>query len=359
MAFYTAQQRLARRSFLLKKVWQLAALMAGHIPRGSEAIVPDYLSWRRRELEPHVQNLEADILDAFAFVLENPTAGLRSSALRWLAAAFDRWQESGFAEFLNLSNALDFESNVGKLRARDVLDIPPYAELLVQPGVDLAFRHPEYMLARDLECLHDLYRDAEQLVSSRRSEGDRAWRMSSSENAQTLGRTAILTCFNLIESFISGLARAHAMLSPSLDPAIQARLLSNQDALRRRIVAVPRQILGREPGLDINKPPLSTLFGPIKQLRDSIVHCEPGSQLSSHGFVKERLFHSISMSLVDETVETTEAVIRLVWQEVYTTPGPRWLGIRDESGRYRRQNLALTLRTGTEPGSTTPPHTAT
>jgi len=340
MTPFTARQRLSQRAVQLKKAWILAALMIGYVPRGLEALIPDYSSWSRKDLEPHVADLESDLHEALKHTLNSPSRRLPPHALSWLAAHFDRWHEAGFG-LLRLSTAQDFERNVGALRARSHLDIPPYAEMLIQPGIDVAFRHPEYMLARDLECLHDLYRDAERLLETINWSSPPAWAGAASENAQTLARTAILTCFNLLESFVSGLARAHVMLYANLDATVTSKLLSTQDALRRRIVSVPRQILGREPPLDLNKPPLSTMFGSLKQYRDSFVHCEPGDQPAAHGYVKEELFHDVSPKLVDEAVSTTESIIRLVWKAVYGVDGPRWLGLRDDSGQYRRQNLTV------------------
>lgn len=340
MTSLTARQRLSQRAVQLKKAWILAALMAGYVPRGSEAIIPDYSSWSRKALEPHVADLESDLREALKHTIASQSRRLQPQALSWLAAHFDRWHKAGFG-LLRLSTAQDFESNVGELRARSHLDIPPYAELLIQPGIDVAFRHPEYMLVRDLECLHNLYRDAERLLETVNWSSPPEWAAAASENAQTLARTVMLTCFNLLESFVSGLARAHVMLHSSLDETVTSKLLSTQDALRRRIVSVPRQILGREPLLDLNKPPLSIMFGSLKQYRDSFVHCEPGDRPSAHGYVKEELFHDVSPKLVNEAVLTTQAVIRLVWKAVYGVDGPRWLGLRDSSGQHSRQNLTV------------------
>lgn len=260
MTFLTTRQRLSRHALQLKKAWILAVSMTGYVPRGSEAEIPDYSSWSKRTLEAHVADLESDLREALRHTLTSPGRRLRHHSLSWLEAQFDRWREAGFGLF-RLATAQEFEANVGQLRAKSHLDIPPYAELLIQPGIDVAFLHPEYMLVRDLECLHDLYRDAEHLLTTVNWSSPPEWAGPASENAQTLARTTILTCFNLLESFVSGLARTHVMLNPRMDKTATSKLLSTQDALRRRIVSVPRQILGKEPSLDLNKPPLSVMFG--------------------------------------------------------------------------------------------------
>jgi hypothetical protein len=338
MSIQTARQRFANRAVLLKKSWIVAALMAGHTPRGAYARIPEYKSFNRRTFEREIAALESDLLDALKHTLTSPNQGLRPKALSWLAAQFDRLERS---KPTSLCTALDFESNVGELRATLHLDAPPYSEVLIQAGMDVAFRHPEYMLVRDLECLHGLYRDTEKLLETINWANRPWWATAASENAQGLARITILTCFNLLESFLSGLARAHVMLHPSMDQETAAKLLSTKDSLRKRIVTVPKQILGRDPSLDLNKPPLSAMFGNLKQYRDSFVHCEPGVQASSYGYVKEKLFHDMSPQLVDEAVTTTHAVIRLVWRAVRGREGPKWLGSADRSGQPHRPNLTV------------------
>jgi hypothetical protein len=63
---------------------------------------------------------------------------------------FDEWQKVEFGLY-SLCTAQEFELECGLLRARAKIEVPPYAELLMQGGAHpVAVRHPEYMLARDL-----------------------------------------------------------------------------------------------------------------------------------------------------------------------------------------------------------------
>lgn len=224
-----------------------------------------------------------------------------------------------------LSTVLEFENNIGRLCVSDSLDAPPYAEILIQGGIDAAYRHPEYMLVRDIEFLHSLYSNAENMLNKVDWSSKPKWAAAASEGSQGLGRTIVLTCFNLLESFVGGLARAHVMCNANIDEAQATKILSARDSLRKRIISVPRQILGREPSVDINKPPLSLLFGDIKKYRDSFVHCEPGDQVASLGYVKEILFHDISPRLVNDTINYTHAAIRNIWTEIHGRSGPKWL----------------------------------
>jgi hypothetical protein len=103
---------------------------------------------------------------------------------------------------------------------------------------------------------------------------------------------------------------------------------------------VPQLITGSDCGLDVNKPPMSVLFGSIKARRDAFVHCEPGPQPSDRGHIKEVLFHQVPGELVEETVDLTFQIIRHLWKHVHNTDGPRWLCDVRES-RVRRMNLRL------------------
>ena len=67
------------------------------------------------------------------------------------------------------------------------------------------------------------------------------------------------------------------------------------------------------------------MFGALKQRRDAFVDCEPGTEASSHGYVKEAAFHDVSPVIVNEAVQATYQIIRQVWKCVHGGEGPRWL----------------------------------
>lgn len=329
----------------LKKSWILAAAMRGEYALGRDGAVPDYESWSRISLQKQVSDLEDDLREALGYFVGDASAVTRLSALNWLADRFERWETAGRGLF-TISTVLEFEQNVGSMKVvREKLDIPPYTELLLQPAVEVAFRHPEYMLARDLEFLYELYLDTESLLK-RIDDWSRApkWAQAGSENVQALARTSILACFNLLESFVSGLARAHVMEQPDLDAQIARRLLNTQEPLRKRILAIPRAIVGESFSLDINKAPFAELFGPIKHHRDAFVHCEPGALGAQRGYVKEALFHDVSPKLVHDAVACTIDAIQLIWTAVYHKSGPRWLHDLDQTGRFGRVNLTVVPR---------------
>jgi hypothetical protein len=74
------------------------------------------------------------------------------------------------------------------------------------------------------------------------------------------------------------------------------------------------------------------------------VHCEPGTQLSQRGYVKQALFHDVSLTLVQHSVTATIDVIRLIWHAVHGGPGPHWLHDVDDTGHFGRANLTVAPR---------------
>jgi hypothetical protein len=348
MPFATTRERLARRATLLKKSWILAAAMCGKYQLGMDGNVPDYQQWSRIQLKQQVTDLEDDLREALGyFALEDAMHVTHGKALEWLAERFESWEAVGRGLFV-ISTAWEFGQNVAPLHmASETLDIPPYAEILLQPGVEVAFRHPEYMLARDLELLYELYLDTELLLSRVYNWYDAPkWAAPASENAQALARTVILSCFNLLESFVSGLARSYLMQQPSVDEQTARRLVNTQEPLKKRVIAIPRAIVGEPLSLDINKPPFSDLFGPIKSHRDAFVHCEPGALQSERGYLKEALFHDVTLKLVQHSVTSTTEAIRLIWRAVHRRPGLRWLHDLDDTGHFGRVNLTVAPRPG-------------
>ena len=148
MPFTTPRERLARRATLLKKSWLLAAAMCGKYNLGGDANVPDYENWSRLRLQQQVLDLEADLRDALGFFMKEAIAVTSSAAIVWLAERYEAWGSAGWGLF-TISTVREFDVNVAPMYIPQ-LDVPPYTELLLQPGVQVAFRHPEYMLARDL-----------------------------------------------------------------------------------------------------------------------------------------------------------------------------------------------------------------
>jgi hypothetical protein len=340
MTIHTARKQLAPLVMKHKKAWLIAAAISGYKANWRQRNIPDYTEMKRRELESCLNELRQDIatfLDRFI----GRNLAIQSKSVTWLSEQYDRWGKAGFGVFV-ICNLHQFELQVAPLRVHEHMDIPPYAELMIQPGLEVAFRHPEYMLARDLDLLYSLFMGAETLLKGVNWSHPVKWAASASENSQALARASIQACFNLIESFTSGLSHAYVMTNPTMDEKTRKKILDTRIPLRTRILAVPRLITGVEIALDYNKYPLGDLFGKIKKQRDSFVHCEPGVDESERGYVKEAMFHDvIGPERVNETIRATTDVIRCIWKAVHGRQGPKWLPDIGTGRNSERLNLVI------------------
>ncbi len=220
--------------------------------------------------------------------------------------------------------------------------------LLLQGAVGgLAFRHPEYHLARDLALLHSLFLDAEELLEPISWTNPPEWAATASgKNSQSLAPAVVIACFNLLESFVAGLARSHVMTTPSLRDEDRKTLLDNKGSLEKRMQKVLRVIKSDAKPLNLSKPPMSNMLsGWIKQHRDAYVHCEPGPEPSrTAGHVKEPMFHRAEKQVVAEAISALLQIIRTTWKYLHGNEGPRWLPEPDAAGRLSRQaNLRLRI----------------
>ncbi|MGC3961492.1 MAG: hypothetical protein QM813_27270 [Verrucomicrobiota bacterium] len=162
-----------------------------------------------------------------------------------------------------------------------------------------------------------------------------------------MGRSVILTCFNLLESFASGLAAAHLIEHPEVSEEIVLQLRGRKPngrdySLREKFVLFPA-LIANKPKLDENKAPLKELFGECKQRRDSFVHCEPGPEQTKWGYIKEERFHDVDRVAVQKTVELTWDAICLAWKTVHEKEKPSWLPKRSADGRFVRAVKELQL----------------
>jgi hypothetical protein len=325
MALDTARDRLAKRATTYKKAWILSCAWNGYFPGYEEVEVPNYRSWPKTALAQVIKDLEVDFHAQAKRILDRPDRGSLAPLAVWMSQEGERWAAAGFG-VRPLGTAQGFESQFGRLQAHSRIEVPPYTELLLQGFYGLAYRHPEYMLARDLAFLYVLYQQAEralqEVVTWRKPP---KWASRGSEHGQALARAVIQTCFNLLESFVSGLARAHVMTHKSMEDEDRKRLLDNTKPLKSRLLNVPLWISGRHSGLSADKPPLSVVFGSVKQRRDAFVHCEPGPEQSSRGYVKEEAFHDVSPKILEDALTGTLEIIRQTWSHLNATDKPRWL----------------------------------
>ncbi len=320
---------LALEAERLRKACYMAVALGLGDERIREVSIPAYLGYPIQQLQQHSEGLRS-LLAGLGIDKERI---LNPSAVAWLADAFDMWAATEFAIF-DLGRLVDIEAQIGELVHGRVMDCPAYAHVILQGfHVGAGIRFPEYHLATDLRLMMNLYLDCQDMMKVDLSLTD--------EPNQSLGRSVILTCFNLLEAFTSGLVAEYLIKNLNADSDIVRELEDKNAALSRRFSRVPGLVRGDRLFLDLQQPPLAKLFGEIKWRRDSFVHCEPGSAPTKRGYVKEAFFHEIGAPLVSETVDLTLDAITLAWNRATGKKRPSWLPSYQKDGRLGHREVSL------------------
>ncbi len=330
--------RLAAEALQLKKAWLLTAAVMGLGPQLTEKeyFIPNYLARENKWLKRQIEDLQDDFENQAKQILLNWKRSSLQSKSAWFAEQFDAWQATGCALF-DLGRVYEFERTVGQLGFRKFMECPPYAQILLQGFNGAAIRHPEYHLASDMALLYNLFMDSQLLMD----EAARLRQVHGSEHNQSLGRSVILTCFSLLESFVSGLAMAFLMENPNAPEHVVKKLEDKNLSLRKRFILFPSLISGQPSVLNDTQPPLQSLFGECKERRDSFVHCEPGAAPTKWGYVKEAHFHDVNLAVVSKTVDLTYEAVCFAWKAAHGKDKPSWLPKRESNGRFPRVQVAL------------------
>jgi hypothetical protein len=224
------------------------------------------------------------------------------------------------------------------------MECPPYAQVVLQGFHGAGIRHPEYHLATDLALLFNLFLDSETLMTS----GKVGAKSHMSEHSQSLGRSVILACFNLLEAYITGLAAAHLHVHPETPPesAQKLRGLSSKGRyvdlrLEQKYIEFLPLIIGG-PWLDADNPPFRELFSKCKLQRNALAHPSmPVHSEDDRRIQNEFLFHDITIQGVSEVVDLTLDAVCRVWNLVHGKPKPRWLRLRQKDGHFPHVSASL------------------
>jgi len=325
----------------------------GKPPPATLLAVPNYWGWPVHGLKKLIAMHEDIAGEMLTGILEKkPTSSQRSKVVRWLAERHDDWKRQSWG-ILSLGRVQDVENQIGRLAVHEVMDCPPYGELLIQGFESIAVRHPEYHLVRDLALMHTLFRSAQHDANLQKPDRQTSMapisastvllNLGGTELIQSLARMVILACFNLLEAFVSGLATSWVMEHPNATPDQLRQLHDNTQSLRKRLLKTVRFVTDRSDLLDEQKPPFALLFGELKCMRDAFVHCEPGETPTKWGYVKEELFHDVPVASVEKAVDCTEAIICEVWKALTGRERPTWFPRRSQEGEFPRMPVRLAV----------------
>jgi hypothetical protein len=157
-------------------------------------------------------------------------------------------------------------------------------------------------------------------------------------------RMCVLSCFNLIEAYINGVAwdftESHDISALSKNK--QDVLTSGQAGILDKVVKVPEIVTGKSPGpLSQDKDPLKTFKEIVKPFRDSIVHASPFSApLRFGGYDKLSKVYELKLQTVRSTVDLTVDIIGRIHQFLGCDGNvPPWFPPRGIDGKFEVEKL--------------------
>jgi hypothetical protein len=152
-------------------------------------------------------------------------------------------------------------------------------------------------------------------------------------------RMCLLSCFNLVEAYINGIAWEFADRHDisDLSKNKQDLLTSGQASILEKLVKVPEIVADRSSGpLTQDKDPLKTFKEIIKPFRDSIVHASPFSApMRFGGYDKLSKVYELTLATMRSTVDLTVEIVGRIHQFLGGDGVcPQWLPPRSADGMF-------------------------
>jgi len=336
MIMLSGREREALELELLEKARRVGILMK--MEQFDWGIVPawdDFAQMPRRELKARVKQLRP-IIRQFCRLF---FPGATPESLAWL---YDQvLQNSGSYSLPRL----EFEEKVGGLSRRVARDTPLHAAVMVSATFGLQFQFPEDHMCKDWAVAYNRFLEFDEVWSRLRDA--RLRDVTVREHLEIIGavsrvrdfyaRATILTGFNLVETFINGLAWECVHTKGSHLKPKQCDELSERTgfvSIGKKLVRYPRIIKGSQGGiLHDSRDPLRTFLRDVKPLRDAIVHLSPFAKPT--GYDKVQQFYGLETDRVSLAVDTCYEIVTTIWKFVKGRKSPpAWLIGRLNDGRF-------------------------
>jgi len=325
---------------------EVANLLMGKLNRRMRRIFPDdYRSLPRRNLRAGSVSLRdgrAEELERFC------ERNFGTTAVWRLAELYERIYKHDSQLRLPLKG---FAALIGQPKEGVLRGAPRHATIAISPW-GLQAEYPELHLVRDLAVA---FNSAVSLDAEIEQHRGTSWSKAKQDEARKhladlLTRAAfnrrmcVLSCFNLIEAYLNGVAwdytESHDISALSKNK--QDVLTSGQVSILDKVVKIPEIIASRSPGpLTQDKDPLKTLKEIIKPFRDSIVHASPFSAPARfRGYDKLSKVYELTLLTARSTVDLTFDII----EQIHRFGGgngncPQWVPPRGTDGKFEVEKL--------------------
>lgn len=235
----------------------------------------------------------------------------------------------------------EFEDKYSKIHLPVLKGYPAHSTVVISLW-GLQFKFPEDYLAKDVyEALSTAISANEELQKYRKASHRKIIKSKDTISALTRKeshavRSVLLSCFNLVESYLNGLAWNFAKNEDDFNQLSnrQKKLIQDisQTKLRDKILKYPTIISGRTLW-DENDDVVSTFLEIFKPFRDSLVHPSPFSAPEKFGgYDKLSKFYRIDLGIALLTVKITTMLISRIYQNLTDLQEghPNWInGIVD------------------------------
>jgi len=243
----------------------------------------------------------------------------------------------------------EFAALIGQPQDGMLRGAPRHSTIVISSW-GLQTEYPEMHLARDMAVAFNLahsldgeIRQHEGMSWTRAKQGEVRKQIADFLTRAALHkRMCVLSCFNLIEAYINGVAwdftESHDISGLSKNK--QDVLKSGPSSLLDKVVRVPEIVTGQSPGpLTLDKDPLKSLKDIIKPFRDSIVHASPFSAPDRFGgYDKLSRVYELTLETTRSAVDLTVDVIRRIYRFLGGDGDrPPWLPPRDTDGRFEEK----------------------
>jgi hypothetical protein len=242
---------------------------------------------------------------------------------------------------------VEFATLIGRPRDGVLRGAPAHTTVVISPW-GLQTEYPEMHLVRDLavalnlalEVDSELKKYANVSLAKLKSNSVHEAVVDLRTRASCHHRMCILSCFNLTEAYLNGLAWEFAQGNDlsNLSNRAQKTIKGDQESILDRLVKVPSIITSLSPGpLSIEREPLKTFRDIVKPFRDSIVHASPFSASERFGgYDKLSKLYTLELKTVLQAVNLTIEIIGEIHKFVGGSGDlPQWIPSRTEDGGFQ------------------------
>jgi hypothetical protein len=344
MEIKSGRQREAAEIVHYRKAAAVGRLLLGELDGPMEAIATEqYLEKPRKELLSDRDAARASLRGEIAKFCKNNFEDVEPEDLVKL---YDLLNEHHSEWFLPLT---DFERNFGRFKTGVLKGAPLHSTIHISPW-GLRTEFPEQHLVKDLAlAFNDAIEIEEHRLTPYRT---KSWRERKQQETRTeiaelirrreaSLRTCVLSCFNLIEAFINGVAwdyaHTHDLSGSSKDNRNVLTESERPVSIVTKLIRVPALAAERDSGpLHQTRDPLKSFIEIVKPYRDAIVHASPFAAAEKFGgYDKLSKLYELNLRTVRNAVDVTTAVVREIHQFVHDDGElPLWFLSRGAGGKF-------------------------